>query len=121
MDVNGTFTGGTFIAPGGINSTITVTKEMLTERNFETLEHINVKVWINHTRRGDVEVKVTSPNNITSVLASRRLADGAETGFPGWIFMSVKHWYVSHSPYISLAHLNPTTGEKTQSATGQST
>ncbi|KAJ2923464.1 hypothetical protein H1R20_g13638, partial [Candolleomyces eurysporus] len=92
MDSNGTFAGGTFIAPGGINSTITVTKEMLAERNFETLEHINVKVWINHTRRGDVEVKVTSPNNITSVLASRRQADGATTGFPGWIFMSVKHW-----------------------------
>jgi len=64
----------------------------LKTHNFETLEHVTVRVWINHTRRGDVEVEVVSPNGIKSVLAAVRSFDSATTGFPGWQFMSVKHW-----------------------------
>jgi kexin len=92
MGSDGNFTGGQFIGEGGVESKITITKEMLEENNFEKLEHINVKVWIQHTRRGDVEVEVRSPNGIKSVLASKRQFDSATTGFPGWTFMSVKHW-----------------------------
>ncbi|THU84929.1 hypothetical protein K435DRAFT_732838 [Dendrothele bispora CBS 962.96] len=86
------YSGGQFITEEGITSTITVTQEMLQNHNFEKLEHINVKVWINHARRGDVEVEVVSPNGIKSVLAGQRRNDKADTGFPGWTFMSVKHW-----------------------------
>jgi len=71
---------------------MTVTEDMLRENNFESLEHINVKVWINHTKRGDVEVEIVSPNGIKSILASMRRSDNAQTGYPGWTFMSVKHW-----------------------------
>lgn len=84
--------GGEFIAKGGITNTITVTKEMLTKNNFESLEHINVKVWIDHARRGDVKVEVVSPNNIKSILAGARSGDKSDEGFPGWTFMTVKHW-----------------------------
>jgi kexin len=56
------------------------------------LEHINVKVWINHTIRGAVEVEIVSPKGIKSILAKQRQQDNANTGFPGWTFMSVKHW-----------------------------
>ncbi|TFK30024.1 kex protein [Coprinopsis marcescibilis] len=92
MDVNGTYSGGTLIGPGGVTSTLEVTPEMLTNNNFETLEHINVKVWINHTRRGDVEVELVSPNGVKSILGNKRASDTANTGYPGWMFMSVKHW-----------------------------
>lgn len=92
MDSQGNFTGGQFIGSMGVESKITITKQMLDDNNFEKLEHINVKVWIQHTRRGDVEVEVISPNGIKSVLAGKRQYDAAETGFPGWTFMSVKHW-----------------------------
>lgn len=95
MDSQGNFTGGQFIGPEGIESTITITKEMVEGNNLENLEHINVKVWIEHTRRGDVEVEVRSPSGIKSVLAAKRQYDTATTGFPGWTFMSVKHWWVS--------------------------
>ncbi len=71
---------------------MTVTKEMLDSNNLESLEHIDIRVWISHSRRGDVEVELVSPNGITSVLARKRRLDDARTGFPGWRFMTVKHW-----------------------------
>ncbi|TFK42488.1 peptidase S8/S53 domain-containing protein [Crucibulum laeve] len=86
------YSGGQFIGPDGVESKISITKDMLSKNNFETLEHINVKVWIHHTKRGDVEVEVISPNGIKSILGGKRESDSATTGYPGWIFMSVKHW-----------------------------
>jgi len=62
------------------------------QNNLETLEHITVKVWISHTTRGEVEVELVSPNGIRSVLAGPRSSDKATTGYPGWKFMSIKHW-----------------------------
>ncbi|KAI0064528.1 hypothetical protein BV25DRAFT_1836864 [Artomyces pyxidatus] len=88
----GEMKGGDLIVPGGLQSKITVTKDDLAKENFEALEHITVRVWISHTKRGDVEVEITSPNGIKSVLAARRRGDFAKTGYPGWRFMSVKHW-----------------------------
>lgn len=92
MDADEKYSGGQFIGPDGIESTMTVTEDMLIENNFEALEHINVKVWINHNKRGDVEVEIVSPKGIKSILASIRRSDNAQTGYPGWTFMSVKHW-----------------------------
>lgn len=92
MDTDGQYLGGQFIGPDGVTSTISITQQVLVDNNFETLEHINVRVWIHHTTRGDVEVEVVSPRGIKSILASKRHLDDAKTGFPGWTFMSVKHW-----------------------------
>ncbi|KAG5645071.1 hypothetical protein DXG03_007161 [Asterophora parasitica] len=88
------FSGGTPIGPSGVTSTITITRDMLKTNNFEALEHINIQVWIEHTRRGDVEVEVVSPKGVKSVLGKKRSGDAAKTGFPGWVFMSIKHWSV---------------------------
>jgi len=94
MVSEGDYTGGQFIGSGGVESKITITQQLLNENNFERLEHINVKVWIQHTRRGDVEVTLISPNGVRSVLASKRGFDADTSGFPGWTFMTVKHWWV---------------------------
>ena len=83
---------GTTITAAGIQSNFEVTQSMLDDANFETLEHITVRVWIEHQRRGDIEVVLVSPNGITSVLARKRRFDEDEDGFPGWKFMSLKHW-----------------------------
>ncbi|KAH9980967.1 peptidase S8/S53 domain-containing protein [Lactifluus volemus] len=83
---------GSPIVDGGITSTITITEEDLELNNFELLEHVTVRVWITHDRRGDVEVEITSPNGIKSILAARRRLDMDTDGFPAWRFMSVKHW-----------------------------
>ncbi|KAK2466839.1 hypothetical protein APHAL10511_001097 [Amanita phalloides] len=86
------YKGGEAIIKGGVKSTMTITKDMLAKNNFESLEHINIKVWIDHGRRGDVKVEVVSPHGIKSILAGTRSGDSADTGFPGWTFMTVKHW-----------------------------
>ena len=86
------YEGGERIASHGFESVMTITKEMLDSNNLESLEHIDIRVWISHSRRGDVEVELVSPNEITSVLARKRRLDDAQTGFPGWRFMTVKHW-----------------------------
>ncbi|ESK83481.1 kex protein [Moniliophthora roreri MCA 2997] len=86
------FTDGIPITEPGVTSVITVTKDTLLAHNFEKLEQINVKVWIQHEKRGDVEIELISPNGIKSMLAGQRTGDIANTGFPGWVFMTVKHW-----------------------------
>ncbi|EJD00927.1 uncharacterized protein FOMMEDRAFT_110361 [Fomitiporia mediterranea MF3/22] len=92
MDKEGKFSGGIEIEEDGVQSTIEITQEMMDENNFEALEHVTVRVWIEHSRRGDVEVTLTSPNGIRSMLAEKRHGDRDKDGFPGWRFMSVKHW-----------------------------
>ncbi|KAK7693948.1 hypothetical protein QCA50_003522 [Cerrena zonata] len=92
MDIFHAASGGEDIVVGGVTSTIQVTKDMLSSNNFEKLEHITIKVWITHSRRGDVEVELVSPKGIKSILAAKRYQDSANTGFPGWTFMTVKHW-----------------------------
>lgn len=94
MNILDEMSGGEPLSREGVKSVTKVTKEMLDAGNVETLEHVTVKVWIEHQKRGDVEVELISPSGVKSVLAAKRSHDAAKTGFPGWRFMSVKHWYV---------------------------
>ncbi|CEH15607.1 probable kex2-endoproteinase of late golgi compartment [Ceraceosorus bombacis] len=82
----------TLITGDGTHSTFTVTKEFLEKNNVDTLEHVTIRVWISHERRGDVDVELVSPHGTKSVLARPRRYDDATTGFPGWGFMTLKHW-----------------------------
>jgi kexin len=84
--------GGVDIGGSGVEKTITITKSELDKHNLEVLEHVDVRVWISHSRRGDVEVELISPNGIRSRLAARRSHDHSAHGFPGWRLMSIKHW-----------------------------
>jgi kexin len=92
MNLLNEMSGGEVIGAGGVESKATVTKEMMDEHNLESLEHVTIRVWIEHNRRGDVEIELTSPNGIKSILAGKRNGDVAKTGFPGWRFMTLKHW-----------------------------
>ncbi|KDQ17908.1 hypothetical protein BOTBODRAFT_171611 [Botryobasidium botryosum FD-172 SS1] len=89
---DGNMTGGVPIPVGGVSSVVNIDRTHLAARNFEKLEHITVKVWITHTRRGDVEVELVSPRGIRSMLAGKRPYDQDTTGYPGWQFMTLKHW-----------------------------
>lgn len=115
MDEEDEFDGGTYIGSQGASSTVTVTQKMCDDANLVCrrnalngqgedgregmnggamggIEHVTVRVWIDHSRRGDVKVELTAPSGMVSVLANPRKMDEAETGFPGWTFMSVAHW-----------------------------
>ncbi|KAH9454587.1 hypothetical protein MJO28_007588 [Puccinia striiformis f. sp. tritici] len=76
----------------GANATIVISQADLDGANFGSLEHITVAVNIKHTRRGNVRVLLISPHGSVSILAAHRRYDDASTGFPGWVFMTVKHW-----------------------------
>lgn len=103
MDIFQTMSGGETITQAGVSSSVQVTQDTLQQHNFEKLEHITVTVWIAHSRRGDVEVELVSPNGIKSILAAKRNNDGANTGFPGWTFSTVKHWCVVQFCSVSYA------------------
>ena len=92
MDAEGHMEGGERIVPGGVASSLVITDKMLKNANFEGLEHVTVNVWISHSVRGHVEVELVSPNGLRSVLAKKRPGDRDADGFPGWKFMTVKHW-----------------------------
>jgi kexin len=92
MTAEGEMSGGQLIGEGGVTSKMTITRELLTEHNFGTLEHVTIKVWISHTRRGEVEIELISPSGVRSMLAGKRKYDLSDEGFPGWTFMTVKHW-----------------------------
>ncbi|THH12013.1 hypothetical protein EW145_g287 [Phellinidium pouzarii] len=92
MNIEGEMDGGEPIVAGGVTSTTTISTQMLQDSNFEKLEHITVRVWIKHSRRGDVEVELVSPNGFKSILAGRRKYDSDSDGFRGWTFMTIKHW-----------------------------
>jgi kexin len=76
----------------GIASSIQVTQSDLDKAKFGRLEHVTVTVNIQHTRRGDIQVDLISPNGIISHLGTSRMYDEYRGGLSNWTFMSVKHW-----------------------------
>ena len=42
---------------------------------------------------------LVSPNDIKNILAETCVDDEAKTGFPGWRFMTIKHWYVLYTTW----------------------
>lgn len=86
----------------GVLSKVKVTQELLNNVNFSRLEHVTVTVNIEHTRRGDIEVYLLSPNNISSKLGAPRQNDDYNGGLTNWTFMTLKHWYVSFFLFLFL-------------------
>ena len=78
----------------GLVSTFMVTKDMLKNANVERLEHVQVTMNVEHSKRGDLSVELISPTGIVSHLSATRRHDEAATGYEDWTFMSVIHWYV---------------------------
>ncbi|KAK6505415.1 pheromone processing endoprotease [Arthrobotrys musiformis] len=76
----------------GLSSTIEITKEQLENANLERLEHVTVTMDLNHTRRGDLDVDLISPNGLVSRIAVQRPKDSSTEGYKEWTFMTVKHW-----------------------------
>lgn len=73
-------------------STLLVTQEMLDAAGLGRLEHVTVTVNIEHDRRGDLEILLESPHNVSSQLGTPRQFDTSNEGLKDWTFMTVKHW-----------------------------
>ena len=83
----------------GRKDSIEITTGMLLDNNLQTLEHIDIRFWINHPRRGYVMVDLVSSNGVKSDLAETRVDDEAKTGFPGWRFMTIRRWCVLYTTW----------------------
>lgn len=62
------------------------------EINF--LEHVQVRVNLNYTIRGDLEINLTSPQGTTSRLTQRRPKDNSPdaTYLTNWTILTLHHW-----------------------------
>ncbi|KAI8626738.1 peptidase S8/S53 domain-containing protein [Xylariaceae sp. FL1651] len=76
----------------GLSVSFEVTKEMLAEANLERLEHVTVTMNVEHSRRGDLNVDLLSPDNVISHISATRKLDTSDKGYDDWTFMSVAHW-----------------------------
>ncbi|CAI9156162.1 unnamed protein product [Rangifer tarandus platyrhynchus] len=57
------------------------------------LEHVQVVVTVNVTRRGDLDINMTSPTGTKSILLSHCTRDYyAKVGFDKWPFMTTHTW-----------------------------
>uniref|UniRef100_A0A8C8ST95 Proprotein convertase subtilisin/kexin type 6 n=1 Tax=Pelusios castaneus TaxID=367368 RepID=A0A8C8ST95_9SAUR len=62
------------------------------EQRVVYLEHVVVRVTIEHSRRGDLQINLTSPSGTESQLLARRAFDISNEGFKNWEFMTVHCW-----------------------------
>lgn len=56
------------------------------------LEHVQAKVTLTATRRGDIHIYLTSPMGTRSTLLAQRPMDNSRSGFQKWPFMTVHSW-----------------------------
>ncbi|XP_059486972.1 furin-like protease 1 isoform X2 [Neocloeon triangulifer] len=56
------------------------------------LEHVQAKITLTTSRRGDLQIHLTSPGGTRSTLLDRRRLDVSRAGFNRWPFMTVHSW-----------------------------
>ena len=56
------------------------------------LEHVQAKITLSYSRRGDLQIHLVSPNGTRSTLLPRRKNDYQSGEFKDWPFMSVFFW-----------------------------
>ena len=56
------------------------------------LEHVQLFVTIEYSKRGDLHLNLTSPSGTDTMLLSERAGDFSSDGFKNWPFMSVHTW-----------------------------
>ena len=88
----------------GLTSVIAITPEDLKGSNLERVEHVQVRMNLTHTRRGDVVIDLISPEGIISHICTSRKFDSSPAGMVDWYFMSVKHWYPLVPERLGLAN-----------------
>ncbi|XP_035311853.1 proprotein convertase subtilisin/kexin type 4 isoform X1 [Cricetulus griseus] len=61
-------------------------------RLIRSLEHVQVQLSLSYSRRGDLEIALTSPMGTRSTLVAIRPLDISGQGYNNWIFMSTHYW-----------------------------
>lgn len=63
-----------------------------TPNYIQYLEHVQVKITLRYSRRGDVQLYLVSPNGTRSTLLQKRKNDYQDGEFKDWPFMTVHFW-----------------------------
>ncbi|XP_043910766.1 proprotein convertase subtilisin/kexin type 4 [Protopterus annectens] len=79
-----------------------ITSELIVRKNISacagsssfirSLEHVQANISLSYTRRGDLEIYLTSPSGTKSVLVGVRPFDASSEGYNKWEFMSSHFW-----------------------------
>jgi kexin len=83
-----------------VTSFVSVGTDDLRGSNLERVEHVQVRMNLTHTRRGDVVIDLISPEGIVSHICTSRKFDTSNAGMVDWYFMSVKHWYSQNTTRV---------------------
>lgn len=62
------------------------------DNHIRYLEHVQLFMTIEYSRRGDLHINMTSPQGTNTMLLSERKGDHSKDGFVNWPFMSVHTW-----------------------------
>lgn len=79
----------------GISDTALINSEIVDKVNIPRdfkLEQVTVTVDIIHSRRGNLQIFLSSPSGMVAQLATRRPLDVDSEGLRGWTFMTVAFW-----------------------------
>ncbi|XP_029469179.1 proprotein convertase subtilisin/kexin type 4 isoform X2 [Rhinatrema bivittatum] len=63
-----------------------------TPNSIRSLEHVQARITLSYSRRGDLEISLTSPMGTKSVLVDVRPYDTSTKGYRDWSFMSTHSW-----------------------------
>ncbi|GBP27088.1 hypothetical protein EVAR_16757_1 [Eumeta japonica] len=73
-------------------STVTLQLDVVACPGVNYLEHVQARVSLSATRRGDLRVALVSPAGTRVTLLAPRPHDSSRAGFSSWPFMSVHMW-----------------------------
>ena len=62
------------------------------ENEIKYLEHIQLSLTMEYSKRGDLAINLTSAMGMETVLLTERPLDSSDHGFNDWNFMSVQSW-----------------------------
>ncbi|XP_024307323.1 proprotein convertase subtilisin/kexin type 4 isoform X15 [Homo sapiens] len=60
--------------------------------SIRSLEHVQAQLTLSYSRRGDLEISLTSPMGTRSTLVAIRPLDVSTEGYNNWVFMSTHFW-----------------------------
>ncbi|BFZ02510.1 hypothetical protein BsWGS_05549 [Bradybaena similaris] len=63
-----------------------------TVNHVKYLEHVQARITMTATRRGEIRIILSSPSLTKSVLLAKRARDVSREGFNNWAFMSTHNW-----------------------------
>jgi subtilisin-like proprotein convertase family protein len=90
----------------GVSGSIDITNDMCS--HIEKLEHVEVYLTIEHSRRGDLKVDLISPSGVESVLVYEH--NEMNRDFANWKFMTVRNWGESPAGQWTLKITDRVTG-----------